>query len=121
MYSQVDEQEFGVGEGRGLAGKSSRPMSASMGIWWRMAQSTRRWLFSPGRMTLTSTPRRTGAHHLAVQTVRRQEVRAHDPHGMPRRRNLGADEIEDGILGRAGAVHEDAAPMNSLVFSRDAR
>ena len=24
-----------------------------------MAQSTRRWLFSPGRMTLTSTPRRT--------------------------------------------------------------
>ncbi|XUR84440.1 hypothetical protein WCP94_001080 [Bilophila wadsworthia] len=49
------------------------------------------------------------AYQLAVQTVRRQEVRAHDPHGMPRRRNLGADEIEDGVLGRAGAVHEDAA------------
>ena len=104
----VDEQEFGVGEGRGLAVNLHAPVRQH-GHLVAHGPVHKAVVVLAGQDDAHVHAAQDRAHQLAVQTVRRQEVRAHDPHGMPRRRNLGADEIEDGVLGGAGAVHEDAA------------
>ena len=101
MYFAVDEQEFGVGEGRGLAVNLHAPVRQH-GHLVAHGPVHKAVVVLAGQDDAHVHAAQDRAHQFAVQTVRRQEVRALDPQGMPRARYLGADESEDGVLGRAG-------------------